>query len=153
VVAAGVAALLARSPLALTVLTVAGAGYLVWLGVGMLAHQSVPHAGPARRPGPSWARQAFTGLGISGLNPKVFLLFLALLPQFTVADAPWPIAAQIVALGLVHVASWAVVYTGVGTGARQVLRGRLAAARVVSRVSGTAMVVLGVVLLVEQLAS
>ena len=36
VVAAGVAALLARSPLVMTVLTVAGAGYLVWLGIGML---------------------------------------------------------------------------------------------------------------------
>ena len=150
VVAAGVAALVARSPLALTVLTVTGAAYLVWLGAGALAHPSAPHADPTQEPDPSWARQAIKGLGISGLNPKVFLLFLALLPQFTVAGAPWSLAAQIVVLGLVHVASCAVVYTSVGTGARRVLRARPAAARVVSRLSGTAMIVLGVVLLADQ---
>lgn len=151
VVAAGVAALVARSPLVLTVLTVAGAGYLVWLGVGTLAHPSTPHADPAAGSDTSWARQAVRGLGISGLNPKVLLLFLALLPQFTVAAAPWPLAVQIVVLGLVHVASCAVVYTGVGVGARRVLRTRPAAARLVSRSSGAAMVVIGVVLLGEQL--
>jgi threonine/homoserine/homoserine lactone efflux protein len=91
------------------------------------------------------------GLGISGLNPKVFLLFLALLPQFTEPNAAWPIAVQIAVLGLVHVASCAVVYTGVGTGARRVLRARPAAARAVSRFSGAAMVVIGVVLLAEPL--
>jgi threonine/homoserine/homoserine lactone efflux protein len=152
VVAAGVAALVARSPVVLTTLTVAGAGYLVWLGVGTFAHPSTPHADPAAESSSSWARQAAKGLGVSGLNPKVLLLFLALLPQFTVAAAPWPLAVQIAVLGLVHVASCAVVYTGVGVGARRVLRTRPAAARVVSRSSGAAMVVIGAVLLVGQLA-
>ena len=107
VVAAGVGALVARSPLVLTVLTVVGAAYLVWLGIGMLAHPAAPQA-PTEEPAGSWLRQAAKGAGISGLNPKVFLLFLALLPQFTDPDAAWPIAAQIVVLGLVHVASCAV---------------------------------------------
>jgi threonine/homoserine/homoserine lactone efflux protein len=49
------------------------------------------------------------------------------------------------------VASCAVVYTGVGTAARLVLRARPAAARAVSRFSGAAMVVIGTLLLVEQL--
>lgn len=61
-------------------------------------------------------RQAAKGAGISGLNPKVFLLFLALLPQFTDPAADWPPAAQVASLGLVHVASCALVYTGVGAG-------------------------------------
>ncbi|MEV4245707.1 LysE family translocator [Streptosporangium canum] len=142
VVAAGVAALVARTPLVLTVLTAGGAGYLVWLGIGMLARPSTPQAG---------GEQAATGAGVSGLNPKVFLLFLALLPQFTDPDAAWPLPLQITALGLVHVASCAVVYTGVGMGARRVLRARPAAARVVSRVSGAAMIALGGVLLAAQL--
>jgi threonine/homoserine/homoserine lactone efflux protein len=150
VVAAGVGALVARSPLILTVLTAAGALYLVWLGIGMLAHPAAPQA-PTEEPSGSWLRQAAKGAGISGLNPKVFLLFLALLPQFTDPDAAWPIAAQIVVLGLLHVASCAVVYTGVGTGARRVLRARPTAARAVTRFSGTAMIVIGVVLLAEQL--
>jgi threonine/homoserine/homoserine lactone efflux protein len=150
VVAAGVGALVARSPLVLTVLTMVGALYLMWLGIGMLAHPAAPRA-HAEEPAGSWLLQAAKGAGISGLNPKVFLLFLALLPQFTDPDAAWPIAAQIVVLGLVHVASCAVVYTGVGTGARRVLRARATAARAVTRFSGTAMIVIGVVLLAEQL--
>jgi threonine/homoserine/homoserine lactone efflux protein len=150
VVAAGVGALVARSPLVLTVLTAVGAVYLVWLGIGMLARPAVPQAWADEAPG-SWVRQAAKGAGISGLNPKVFLLFLALLPQFTDPDAAWPLAAQIVVLGLVHVASCAVVYTAVGTGARRVLRARPAAARAVTRVSGAAMIVIGVVLLGEKL--
>jgi threonine/homoserine/homoserine lactone efflux protein len=150
VVAAGVGALVARSPLVLTLLTAVGATYLEWLGIGMLAHPATPHA-YTEEPAGSWLRQAAKGAGISGLNPKVFLLFLALLPQFTDPDAAWPIAAQIVVLGLVHVASCAVVYTGVGTGARRILRARPTAARAVTRFSGTTMIVIGVVLLAEQL--
>lgn len=150
VVAAGVAALVSRSPLVLTLLTVAGAMYLVWRGVGALKSRAELSAGAASAGG-SWVRQAATGFGVSGLNPKVFLLFLALLPGFTDASARWPVAAQIVALGLVHVASCAVVYTAVGVGARRVLGARPAAATVVTRLSGAAMVLIGVGLLVEQL--
>ena len=138
VVAAGVGALVAQSPLVLTMLTTVGAIYLLSLGIGMLARPAVPEVGVEETPG-SWLRQAAKGAAISGLNPKVFLLFLALLPQFTDPDAAWPLAAQIVVLGMVHVASCAVVYTGVGTGARRVLRARPTAARAVTRFSGAAM--------------
>ena len=131
VVAAGVAALVTRSALVMTALTAAGAGYLVWLGAGTLVRPETPLTDADEAPG-SWVRQAARGAGTSGLNPKVFLLFLALLPQFTAPDAEWPLAVQIVALGLVHVANCAVVYTGVGTGARLVLRARPAAARAVT---------------------
>lgn len=151
-VAAGVAALLAGSPAVLTTLTVVGAAYLIWLGVGQLTGPAAsPSAVMLAEETSSWHRQSLTGLGVSGLNPKVFLLFLALLPQFVDLDAGWPVPAQIVALGLVHVASCAVVYSLVGTGARSVLRTRPAAALVVTRVSGAAMVVIGAVLVAEQL--
>lgn len=149
VVAAGVAALLAGSPVVLAVLTVAGAGYLVWLRIGMLRHPAAVHASAESGSDSVW-RQVVKGFGISGLNPKVFLLFLALLPQFVVATAAWPVAAQILVLGLVHVVNCAVVYTGVGIGARRVLGARPAAARWVSRISGAAMIVIGTVLIAEQ---
>jgi threonine/homoserine/homoserine lactone efflux protein len=148
-VAAGVAALLAGSPTVLVVLTVAGAGYLVWLGTGMLRHPASVQAQSEEAAGSAW-RQAIKGFGISGLNPKVFLLFLALLPQFVVATATWPVATQIMVLGLVHVANCAAVYTGVGVGARRVLRARPSAAGWVSRVSGIAMILIGAVLIGEQ---
>lgn len=149
VVAAGVGAVVAGSPVVLTVLTVVGSAYLVWLGLGMFRNPSAPQAGVDQVEG-GWVRQTLKGAGISGLNPKVFLLFLALLPQFTNPDNSWPVAGQIVALGLVHVASCAVVYTGVGAGARVVLRARPTAARTVSRFSGAAMMLIGVFLLIEQ---
>jgi len=153
VVAAGVAAMLARSPAVLAALTVAGAGYLVWLGIGLLHHPVNVHADPTAQSvdyGSSW-RQALKGFGISGLNPKVFLLFLALLPQFVVATAAWPVTVQIVILGLIHVVNCAIVYIGVGLTARRVLGARPAAARWVSRTSGAVMIILGAVLIGEQI--
>ena len=150
VVAAGVAAVVAETAGLLTAITVAGAGYLAWLGYQTLTEPAVlPQAGEPVSG--SWLRQAGRGAVISGTNPKVFLLFLALLPQFTDPDAAWPLAAQIVSLGLVHVASCAIVYTVIGLGARQVLGARPGAARAVVRTSGAAMVAIGAVLVVEQL--
>jgi threonine/homoserine/homoserine lactone efflux protein len=151
-VAAGVAALVARSPHWLTTLTAAGAAYLVWLGISMLIKPSEqPHAGTGQATPDSWVRNAIKGLGTSALNPKALLLFVALLPQFTHPAARWPLAVQIVILGLVHIASCAVVYTSVGTGARVVLRTRPSAARIVARISAVAMMGIGVMLVVERL--
>jgi threonine/homoserine/homoserine lactone efflux protein len=150
VVAVGVAALVAGSPVVLTVLTIVGALYLVWLGIGTLLHPSAPVASAQPAMDSAW-RQAAKGLGISGLNPKVFLLFPALLPQFTDPGGSWPLALQIIVLGLVHVASCAVVYTAVAVGARLVLGARPAAARTVTRISGALMVLIGLGLLFEQL--
>jgi threonine/homoserine/homoserine lactone efflux protein len=151
VVAAGVAALLAGSPLVMTVLTAVGAAYLVRLGIATLVRPATPQAS-GEPPPRSCIRQAARGLGISGLNPKVFLLFLALLPRF-IRPVGWPPAVQILVLSLVHLASCAVIYTAVGTGARRVLRARPAAARAVTRISGAAMVTIGVLLLVEQVVT
>jgi threonine/homoserine/homoserine lactone efflux protein len=150
VVAAGVAALLARSPLALTGLTTAGAAYLLWLGISTLTRPPAALGDPAEPPR-SRVRQAIRGAGVSGLNPKALLLFLALLPQFTRPTAAWPVAAQIGLLGAVHTASCALIYTAVGTGARTILRPRPAAARTVARLSGVAMLLIGALLLFEQL--
>lgn len=149
-VASGIAALIARTPVVLTVLTTAGAVYLLWLGTNTLARPAVPEAAAERDGGP-WTRRAVRGAGISGLNPKALLLFLALLPQFAARDMAWPFAVQIALLGLVHTANCAVVYTGVGTAARRVLRTRPAVAKAVSRCSGAAMIVIGIVLLTEHL--
>jgi threonine/homoserine/homoserine lactone efflux protein len=149
VVAAGVAALVAQSPVTLTVLTAVGAVYLVWLGIITVIHPPTPQA-DAKHAGISWLRRAVKGAGISGLNPKALLLFLALLPQFIVRDATWPFAAQIAIMGFVHTANCGAVYTGVGATARRVLRTRPAAARAVSRSSGAAMIVIGVLLVAER---
>jgi threonine/homoserine/homoserine lactone efflux protein len=150
VVAAGVAAVIARSPLMLSVLTTLGALYLLWLGISTVARARTaqPVAG---RSSAGWVRLAVKGAGTSGVNPKGLLLFLALLPQFISRSAGWPVAAQIALLGLVHTANCAVVYTSVGVTARRVLRTRPAIAAAVTRCSGAAMIVIGVFLLIERL--
>lgn len=150
VVAAGVGGLVVRIPYALAVLTLAGAGYLLWLGVNMLFKPSVPVQGEAADSG-SWSSWALKGLCVSGLNPKVLLLFLALLPQFTRPQAAWPVPLQIIALGMLHALSCAVVYLLVGFGARAVLGSRPEAALWVSRLSGAAMVVIALLLAAERL--
>lgn len=150
VVAAGVGGLVARLPATLTVLTVAGSIYLVWLGISTLRHPAGVQPSDVATAGSPWMWWT-KGLGVSGLNPKVFLLFVAILPQFVDGGADWPLALQIVLLGLVHAASCAAVYFLVGYGADTLLRSRPAAARIVGRVSGTAMIVIGLFLLTERL--
>ncbi|WP_187496754.1 LysE family transporter [Erwinia aphidicola] len=150
VVAAGVGSVIAGAPGILTILTVGGAGYLLWLGLGMLRHPIAPVAGQNDYAG-SPLKWALNGFYISGLNPKVFLLFLALLPQFTDVHAAWPLPLQMIALGLMHVISCGVVYLLVGYGSGTVLRTRPRAAQNVSRISGCLMIIIAALLLVEQL--
>lgn len=150
VVAAGVAALVARSPAVLTILTVLGALYLLRLGIAAVTAPAVPRAGDEQADEP-WTRRAARGVGISGLNPKALLLFVALLPQFTTRGATWPLAAQIAVLGGVHTVNCAIVYLTVGLAARTVLRARPTVARAVTRCSGIAMIVIAALLPVERL--
>ncbi|EJN22745.1 putative threonine efflux protein [Pseudomonas sp. GM78] len=150
IVAAGVGTLVTNHPFALSVLTIAGAGYLLWLGINMLSRPATPHADGIQASS-SWKRWAIKGLCVSGLNPKVFLLFLALLPQFTDATAAWPVPLQMIALGLIHTVSCGVIYLLVGFGSQVVLTARPAAARRVSRFSGGAMIIIAIILLREQM--
>ncbi|MFC9426232.1 LysE family translocator [Streptomyces sp. NPDC056987] len=157
---AGLVVVVAGSPAALTALTVVGAGYLIWLGLGVL-RQPVALAtgtesvavttGAEPVAGSSW-RIALKGAGISGLNPKALLLYFSLFPQFIDAGAGWPVAAQTGLLGALHMAACAVVYLAVGVLARTVLRTRPSTARAVTRVSGALMIAIGGFLLVERLA-
>ncbi|MEU5895713.1 MULTISPECIES: LysE family translocator [Streptomyces] len=153
---AGLVVIVASSATVLTVLTVAGAGYLVWLGWGVVRAPVTPTAaatGTSEGGGASSAWQvALKGAGTSGLNPKALLLYFALFPQFIDSASDWPVAAQTGLLGTLHMTACAVVYLGVGVLARTVLKARPSAARVVTRASGAMMIAIGGFLLVEQLA-
>lgn len=148
VVVAGVGVLIAGHPLALSVMTLLGTLYLLWLGIGILRHPATL-ACASQQTG-SWNRLAVRGLCISGLNPKVFLLFLALLPQFTDPRGSWPVAVQMSALGVMHLITCTLIYLLVGYSARAVLSTRPQAARLVSRVSGVMMILISAALLYEQ---
>ncbi|MGI5163791.1 LysE family translocator [Spirillospora sp. CA-253888] len=151
VVAAGVGALVAGSPALLTGLTVVGGLYLMWHGAMTFLRPAEPRI-PADVPTETdWATFR-RGVGVSGLNPKGLLIFVALLPQFTDPRDAWPVAGQIGVLGLAFMASCALFYLGLGTLTRATLHGRPAAARTVGRVAGAVMAGIGAWLLVERLA-
>lgn len=88
----GLAALLAASSAAFTLVKWAGAAYLLWLAFGMLRSAL---AGDAAVPAPSASSSPGAGalfrqgMLTNVLNPKVALFFLALLPQFIAADAAY----------------------------------------------------------------
>jgi threonine/homoserine/homoserine lactone efflux protein len=150
VVAAGVGALVARSSALLTALTVAGGLYLMWHGATTFARPSAPGT-PAEALASTSRTTLVKGIGVSGFNPKGLLVFLALLPQFANPHWSWPLAAQLGVLGLVFTLTCGAFYLCLGSCARKVLHARPAAARAVTRFSGAAMIVIGVLLLAERL--
>jgi threonine/homoserine/homoserine lactone efflux protein len=165
VVAAGVGALVARSAALLSALTIVGGLYLMWQGAATLARPSAPggapggngagasESTPASESHPAGTSQAtlLRGVGVSALNPKGLLLFLALLPQFTSPHGCWPLAVQLGVLGLVFMLSCGTFYLCLGSVARKTLHSRPAAARVVTRFSGAAMFIIGALLLADRL--
>lgn len=151
VVSAGVGALVARTPVALTALTLAGGCYLMWQGIATLASPAAP-AATVDAPATS-RRVVLKGIGVSGLNPKALLLFLALLPQFTASHGAWPLAAQIALLGSIFTTTCGAFYALLGTFAKAILHAQPTAARAISRLSGVGMVVIGLVLIIEHIAT
>jgi threonine/homoserine/homoserine lactone efflux protein len=85
--ALGLSAILATSAAAFMLVKWVGAGYLVYLGVTLLAMRSSAKAAVA--PAPAALSRVFAqGFLTNVLNPKVAVFFLAFLPQFIDGDAP-----------------------------------------------------------------
>jgi len=98
--ALGLSAIFVYSPVAYGVLKLAGAGYLVYLGlVTLLSRGPAPGAVGAATPKPPGQifRQSIL---VEILNPKTALFFLAFLPQFADVQAG-PLAPQILVLGMI----------------------------------------------------
>lgn len=146
-VAAGLGALLARSAGALQIITITGAAYLLALGIAVI-RRPAPIA--SQQPIHSRLRNGLRGAAVSGLNPKGLLLFFAILPQFVVAKAAWPVAVQLAALGAFHVAACAAVYLSVALAANRLLASRPGAAQIVGRLSGATMILVAVALTLER---
>jgi threonine/homoserine/homoserine lactone efflux protein len=100
-VAFGVGALVARSALAFTVLKLAGAAYLVYLGVKAWRQRGslpvdVNGDGPVR----GGLRTLWEGFGVGVANPKTIVFFAAVLPQFVDPDQGH-VVGQMLLLGLI----------------------------------------------------
>jgi threonine/homoserine/homoserine lactone efflux protein len=87
--ALGLSAVLAASATAFSVVKLAGAAYLVYLGITLLLSRSTaPKAERASAAPISLPRVFAEGFLTNVLNPKVALFFLAFIPQFIDTDAP-----------------------------------------------------------------
>ncbi|WP_322031973.1 LysE family translocator [Paraburkholderia sp. J76] len=105
----GVAAVLRSSPLAFQILKLAGAAYLVWIGVKALRSQGLAAAGDRpRQPLSSIFRQSVLG---NMMNPKVTLFFVVFLPQFVDAHGAQSVTLQMLELGLAFMAQTVVVFS------------------------------------------
>jgi len=150
--ALGLSAIIATSATAFLAIKVAGAAYLVYLGVRTLVASRAPLAA-LRNDGPTTAGPAFRqGLVTNVLNPKVALFFLAFLPQFIAPDSDAKVAAFL-ALGLTFVGTgtlWVLLLALAGATAGGFLTRHTAAHRWLLRGMGGLFVVLGVRLLASE---
>ena len=100
-VAFGVGAVVERSAQVLVAVKLAGAAYLVFLGVQAIRHRgSMAEALAARvQPVAPW-RAIRDGFAVGVANPKTIVFFVAALPGFTsTAPGHLPVQAQMLILG------------------------------------------------------
>ena len=143
--AVGVSALLLSSTTAFAVVKLAGAAYLIGLGVHALLARRPPPAERLAPPARRLRRLFVQGAVVNVLNPKTAVFFFAFLPQFVKPGAGSP-ALQLAMLGLLFVAiavvsdsMWAIA-AGAASSWLRVSRGF---AQVQRYVSGTILVALG----------
>ncbi len=89
-VALGLGAVVAASATAYTVLKVAGAGYVIYLGIHAIRHRSDARLAllEGGSPQPEGRGRALgTGFVVGVTNPKTIVFFVAFLPQFTSESA------------------------------------------------------------------
>jgi threonine/homoserine/homoserine lactone efflux protein len=145
--AAGLSALLTASHPVFVAVRVAGAAYLVWLGLHALRDALRPRElTPGRevtRPSRLAPARAFRHGLVSNLgNPKMVVFFTSLLPQFVSSGGGFP---ALLALGLLFCAmtfTWLALYAAAVARARAwLLRTRIR--RALDAVAGTVLVALG----------
>ena len=150
--ALGLAAIVAHSAAAFTVVKLAGAVYLVYLGLQTLRASRVRRAASAQptvRAALGGGAAFRQGLVSNLLNPKIAVFFTSLLPQFVGAHATGTdlliLGALFNAMGVV----WLVTYAVIAARGRETLA-RPRVKRVLDRLTGVALLGLGARLALEQ---
>jgi threonine/homoserine/homoserine lactone efflux protein len=115
-VALGLGAVVAESVVVFTVIKLVGAAYMIWLGVQALRHRRALHVEPdKRRPAIGLGRAVRQGFVVGISNPKGFIMFAAVLPQFVDRGAGHVQLQMLLlgllafAIGMVSDSTWAIV--------------------------------------------
>ncbi|HDR9092971.1 LysE family translocator [Burkholderia vietnamiensis] len=152
----GLTALLAASAAAFTAIKLAGAAYLIYLGVRMIIAKQDGAPAPAAAAQPIAAkplRQLFMqGFWTNLLNPKVVLFFVSFFPQFVSAGSPHK-ALAFLALGSVFVVMstvWSCIVVWIAGGVTQRFSGKPGVKKWLDRTVGSAFVGLGLRLAAAQ---
>ncbi len=118
-IAFGLGSVVQRSAQVFLAVKLAGALYLIWLGVQAIRHRaSLAEAFSANVPARGTARAVREGFVVGVTNPKAFILFGAVLPQFVDRSAGHvPVQMLLLALisvtiGLVSDSTWALAAGG-----------------------------------------
>ena len=150
---AGVAALLSASEPVFRALQIAGAAYLVYLGLQSIVSalsRRADRALPSANASTLTPKRAFRQGLLSNLgNPKIAVFFVSLLPQFVSDGSESFLALAVlgVAFSLMGLA-WLTLYAVVVAKAGQFLRGRVR--RALDAVTGTILVAFGIRLATER---
>lgn len=96
----GLSVLLRHVPELYLLVKIAGALYLIWLGVTMIRTKMETGALPDIPARPPW-RAFVDSVVVEILNPKAALFFLAFLPQFADPAAATPVWLQLLVLGTI----------------------------------------------------
>ena len=149
--AVGVGLLLESSSTAFTILKLAGAAYLCYLGLRSLfsraQEKSVPEAGD--KPALSDRGACTQGLFSNLLNPKTGAFFVTVMPQFTMNGDPPSRLLVMVAVFEVMLVAWLIAYghvvsrlgrSGIGSRVRQAM----------TKVTGVVLIALGARLAFER---
>lgn len=151
--AGGLAVLLEAVPVLYVIVKLAGACYLVWLGLKLLASPAAVASASVERPSTTQRRALWDSIAVEVLNPKTAMFYLAFLPQFTDVSAAMPAWGQVIVLGaIVNVMFSATDIVCVLLSARvtTLLAASRAAARMARWIGGGILVSLGVNLAVSR---
>jgi threonine/homoserine/homoserine lactone efflux protein len=136
--AAGLSALFLALPTAMDVLRVVGIVVLLYLAYTTMkssfSKQELELRPEQRSLGRTYGMAVLTNVS----NPKVIVFYLAFMPQFTDAQAAWPVPVQLLTLGLLFILVGLAIDAGVGLAAGKlsgVLSGRHGFRRWLQRVS------------------
>ena len=144
--ALGLSAILATSAIAFGTIKLIGGGYLIYLGIKLLADRrsdlSVPSSFRRRTTGAAFRQGMLTNI----LNPKVALFYLAFLPQFIEPASSAKLPAFLI-LGLTFVSTgtiWCLVLAWFASAFTQRLRRSETISNWLNRTAGAIFIFLGI---------